>query len=115
MLVQLAGQRETVSEGEARMLSPAPMLPRSLDKWLALPRDLDRYVSDHFGLRAELVRAHGVLRYAVLLPTDLRVLIGRENWLFLNGDGTIEQATGRLLREAAVANLPSAPKCFRRA
>jgi len=36
MLVQLAGQRETVSEGEARMLSPAPMLPRSLDKWLAL-------------------------------------------------------------------------------
>ena len=84
------------------MLSPAPVLPRSLDKWLSLPRDLDRFLGDHFGLRAQLVRAHGVLRYAILLPTDLRVLIGRDEWLFLNGDGTIEQATGHLLRAAAI-------------
>jgi alginate O-acetyltransferase complex protein AlgJ len=103
MLVQVAERRETASEGEARMLSPAPVLPRSLDKWLSLPRDLDRFLGDHFGLRAQLVRAHGVLRYAILLPTDLRVLIGRDEWLFLNGDGTIEQATGHLLREATIA------------
>ena len=112
MLVQLAGQRETVSEGEARMLSPAPVLPVSLDKLLALPRDLDRFLSDHFGLRTELVRAHGLLRYAVLLPTDLRVLIGRENWLFLNGDGTIEQATGRLLRAAAIEKFAERAKAL---
>ena len=49
------------------------------------------------------MRAHGRLRYAVDLPSDLRVIIGRDNWLFLNGDGTIEQATGKLLREAAIA------------
>ena len=53
--------------------------------------------------RTELIRAHGALRYAVTLPTDLRVIIGRDSWLFLNGDGTIEQATGRLLREPAIA------------
>jgi hypothetical protein len=95
-------RRATASEEEARTLSPAPALPRSFDKWLSLPRDLDRFLGDHFGLREQLVRAHGVLRYAVLLPTDLRVLIGRDNWLFLTGDGTIEQSTGRLLRPAVI-------------
>src|ERR1700688_3784767 len=89
MLVQTVQLSETVSEEEARMLSPAPALPRSLHEWLGLPRALDRFLGDHFGLRAQLVRAHGVLRYAILLPTDLRVLIGRDKWLFLNGDGTI--------------------------
>lgn len=103
MLVQLVQSRDTVSEGEARALSPAPALPRSWQQWRALPRDLEQFLADHFGLRIELVRAHGLLRYAVLLPTDLRVVIGRDQWLFLNGDGTIEQATGRLLRAAAIA------------
>lgn len=103
MAVQMIDSREEVSENEARMLSPAPALPRSLAQWRALPRELDRYVADHFGLRAQLIRLHGALRYAVMLPTDLRVIIGRDKWLFLNGDGTIEQATGKVLREPAIA------------
>lgn len=102
MAVQISTVPEAASDVEARMLSPAPALPRSLATWRALPHELDRYAADHFGLRTELIRAHGALRYAVTLPTDLRVIIGRDNWLFLNGDGTIEQATGRLLREAAI-------------
>jgi alginate O-acetyltransferase complex protein AlgJ len=103
MMVQLAEFRATISEDEGRMLSPAPALPRSLAQWSALPRDLDRFLADHFGLRTQLIRAYGALRYAVMLPADLRVIIGRDKWLFLNGDGTIEQATGRLLREPAIA------------
>lgn len=91
------------SDEEARMLSSAPAWPRSAADWHALPRRLDRFLADHFGLRAELVRAHGRLRYAVHLPSDLRVLIGRDNWLFLNGDGTIEQATGKRLQESEIA------------
>jgi hypothetical protein len=91
------------SDEEARILSPAPAFPRELREWIALPREVDRFLGDHFGLRGELVRAHGRLRYAVDLPSDLRVLIGRDNYLFLNGDGTIEQATGQLLREARIA------------
>jgi len=91
------------SDEEARMLTAAPAWPQSAQDWRALPRRLDRFLADHFGLRAELVRAHGRLRYAVNLPSDLRVIIGRDNWLFLNGDATIEQATGKLLREAEIA------------
>ena len=101
--VQMMQPAEVSSEGEARMLAPAPEWPRALSQWLALPRALDRFLGDHFGLRAELVRAHGRLRYAVDLPGDLRVIIGRDNWLFLNGDGTIEQLTGKVLREARIA------------
>src|SRR5437764_1188267 len=69
------------SDEEARMLSVAPAWPQSAQDWRALPRRLDRFLADHFGLRAELVRAHGRLRYAVNLPSDLRVIIGRDNWL----------------------------------
>jgi alginate O-acetyltransferase complex protein AlgJ len=102
MLVQLTESQAVVSEDEARTLSPAPGWPHSLAQWNALPRALDRFVADHFGFRAQLVRAHAALRYAVVLPTDLRVLIGRDGFLVLNGDGTIEQATGQLLRQPAI-------------
>jgi len=103
LALQTMQPAEVASEGEARMLAPVPQWPRSTQQWLALPRALDRFLSDHFGLRGELVRAHGRLRYAIDLPSDLRVIIGRDNWLFLNGDGTIEQSTGKILREAQIA------------
>lgn len=103
MAVQGFQPAADVSENEARMLAPPPGWPRALQDWTTLPRNVDRYLADRFGFRAELVRAHGRLRYAVDLPTDLRVIIGRDNWLFLNGDGTIEQATGRLLRESEIS------------
>src|SRR5690242_7835716 len=102
MAVQLWQPSTTLSEGEARMFAAAPTWPRTLQDWSALPRSLDRYLADHFGLRSELVRAHGLLRYSVGLPSDLRVVIGRDNWLFLNGDATIAQSTGALMRETAV-------------
>jgi alginate O-acetyltransferase complex protein AlgJ len=103
MAVRVFEPAAVSSEGEARMLSPAPTWPRTLDQWRTLPRQLDRYLADHFGLRDELVHAHGRLRYAVDLPRDLRVIIGRDNYLFLNGDGTIEQSTGKVLRADQIA------------
>lgn len=103
MAVEILQPSSPFSEGEARMFRSAPTWPQTLQDWAALPRHLDGYLGDHFGLRAELVRVQGRLRYAVDLPRDLRVIVGRDNWLFLNGDGTIEQATGKLLRETAIA------------
>src|SRR5947209_18617045 len=103
MALQMFEPAAVSSEGEARMLSPAPAWPWSLHQWRALPRQLDRYLADHFGLRDKLVHAHGWLRYAVDLPRDLRVVIGRDNYLFLNGDGTIEQSTGKWLRADQIA------------
>jgi len=101
--VQLLQPAATVSEGEARVLSAMPAWAQATRDWLTLPRQFDRFLADHFGLRGEMVRTHARLRYAVDLPSDSRVIIGRDNWLFLNGDGTIEQATGKWLREAGIA------------
>src|SRR5262245_9092276 len=109
MVIQAFQPAAISSEGEARMLSPAPAWPLTLDQWRALPRQLDRYLADHFGLRDELVHAHGRLRYAVALPTDLRVIIGRDNYLFLTGDGTIEQSTGKVLRREQIAKVAERP------
>lgn len=103
MVMQMLQPSAISSDEEARILSTAPAWPTSLDDWRALPRGIDRYLADHFGFRTELVRAHGRLRYAVNLPGDLRVLIGRDNYLFLNGDATIEQATGKRLRANEIA------------
>jgi alginate O-acetyltransferase complex protein AlgJ len=103
MLVQVTQPPQVVSEGEARVLSPAPALPQTFAAWRAWPREADRFLADHFGLRDELVRLQGVVRYAVLLPSDSRVIIGHEQQLFLNGDGTIEQATGLFMRTAEIA------------
>lgn len=88
---------------EARMLAPLPSWPHARADWTALPRRLDQFLADHFGLRSEMVRLHGRLRYAVDLPSDLRVVMGRDNWLFLAGDATIDQATGAVLRADHVA------------
>ena len=44
----------------------------------------------------------------------LRVTIGRDNWLFLNGDGTIEQATGKLLRVAEIARFADRAAALRK-
>ena len=103
LTIQLLRPAAPASEEEARVLTAAPVWPQTARAWLALPRQLDRFFGDHFGLRTEMVRAHARLRYAADLPTDLRVIIGRDNWLFLNGDGTIEQSTGKVLREAEIA------------
>jgi hypothetical protein len=103
MMVQLAELPEALSEDEGRMLSAAPPLPRSLAQWRTLPRDLDRFLIDHFGFRAQLIRARRPPLCGHAADRSARVIIGRDKWLFLNGDGTIEQATGRLLREPAIA------------
>jgi len=102
MAVQLKEPRKEFAPGEARLLSSAPNWPRTVEDLVALPRGLDRYLGDRFGFRTELVHTHSRLRYAVHLPSDLRVLIGRDGWLFLIGDGTMEQATGTLVRESMI-------------
>lgn len=102
-VIQALQPRETASDAEARLLVPLPSWPATRGDWMALPRQLDRFFSDHFGLRGDIVRLHGRLRYAVDLPADLRVVLGRDNWLFLAGDATIDQATGAVLRTDRIA------------
>jgi alginate O-acetyltransferase complex protein AlgJ len=104
MLVQAMQTPQVVSEGEARVLSPAPAWPRSLTQWRAWPRDAERYLADHFGLRDELVHVRAIIRFALdALPIESPVIIGREQQLFFNKDDTIGQSTGHVMRTAEIA------------
>ena len=114
MLVHLCGPRATVSKAEARMLAQAPGIPETLDQWRRYPRALDRFLADHFGLRDLLVRLNGRLRYAMASPTDLRVVYGREKWLFFNGDGMLQQSMGLLQRSRDIERFADFAASYRK-
>ncbi|MBV9556218.1 MAG: hypothetical protein JO254_04005, partial [Pseudolabrys sp.] len=103
LAVQLLTPRQTVSQREARSLKPAPALPHSAAQWMKLPREIDVFLGDHFGLRDSLVRANAVLRHALLSTTNNGVLYGRDGRLFFNGDAMLEQSLGIAQRNAEVA------------
>src|SRR5439155_17978377 len=59
-----------------------------------LPQKADAYINDRFGLRAQLVHIHSVLRYRLGLSSSKDVVIGRDGWLFYTADRLMEQHTG---------------------
>jgi alginate O-acetyltransferase complex protein AlgJ len=96
--VELTQPRAMKSEREARNLAAPPSLPQTLAQWRALPRAVDTFLGDHFGLREPLVRAYSLLRYALVSPPDSRVVYGRDKFLFFNGDAMLQQSMGIFLR-----------------
>jgi len=105
MLVQVVTPRQTVSAREARTLAPAPQWPQSAAEWRALPKTLEVFLTDHFGLREPLVRTNAVLRYAIESPTNTLVVFGRHRFLFFTGDGMLLQSAGLLQRTSDIEKL----------
>ena len=85
LAAQLIGNDGSAST-ENRMLAPAPGWPDTWTGLLAVPRQTDAWLQDHFGFRVPLIRADSHLRYALFheAPTR-RVLFGKGNRLFLSG------------------------------
>ncbi len=89
---------------EGRTLAPAPQIPESSAAWLALPKQIDAYLRDHFGLRHTLIRAHKDLTKPMLgLGGSNSVLVGRNGHLFYLGDDAVRQSAGVLFREERVS------------
>jgi hypothetical protein len=63
---------------EGRNLAPAPKVPVNRDDWLTLPKQIDAYLQDRFGLRQVLVRTHNDLSRH-LGNGNGSVLIGHED------------------------------------
>jgi alginate O-acetyltransferase complex protein AlgJ len=87
---------------EGRYLAPAPQMPGSSVGWLALPKEVDAYLRDHFGLREVLIRAHKDLTKPMLGFGNDSVLVGREGRLFYLGEDTVRQSAGLILRDERV-------------
>jgi alginate O-acetyltransferase complex protein AlgJ len=88
---------------EGRSLAPAPQIPVSSAGWLVLPRQVDAYLRDHFGLRQALIRAHKDLTKPMLGFGNDSVLVGREGRFFYLGEETVRQSAGLILRDERVS------------
>lgn len=78
---------------ENRALAPAPRI--GVDPLGKLAGKFDRYYSDHFGLRNELIRGRDLIMVGGLgvYHTD-RVAVGDGDWLFFIGDRVLEDCQG---------------------
>jgi alginate O-acetyltransferase complex protein AlgJ len=89
---------------EGRFLAPAPQMPWSSAAWLELPRQIDAYLRDHFGLRQALIRAHKDLTKPMLSQGGADVLIGRDGRMFYLGSEMVRQSAGLVFRDQKVAD-----------
>ena len=88
---------------EGRYLARAPRPPKSGDDWLMLPKRIDAYLRDHFGLRQALIRTHKDVTRPLLGFGNASVLIGRDGRMFYLGEETVRQSAGLLIRDEGVA------------
>ena len=100
-VVRPDGAASIVKEG--RYPAPAPKPPNRLRDWLGLPKQIDAYLDDRFGLRERMIRLHKDLTHPVLLKVNTAVLIGRSGRMFYEGNEMVRQSAGLILRDAQVA------------
>jgi alginate O-acetyltransferase complex protein AlgJ len=87
---------------EGRNPAPAPRPPDSPGDWLTLPKEIDAYLADRFGLRERMIRLHKDLSHPVLLKPP-GALIGRSGRMFYEGNEMVRQSAGLVVRDLGVA------------
>ena len=76
---------------ENRRPAEFPRAPASVIDWSRWPAAFEAWHNDHFGLRAQFMRAHNALKIFVLRTSpSSRVVVGRDNWLFSATERSIE-------------------------
>ena len=88
---------------EGRYLAPAPKAPAGGGDWLRLPKQVDAYLQDHFGLRQVLIRTHKDITRPLLGLGNDSVLVGRDGRMFYLGEELVRQSAGLLVRDQRVA------------
>jgi hypothetical protein len=82
------------AEAENREPAPFPKIAFRRDAITGFLPGLDKWFSDHFAFRSDLVRWHGTTRYFWLgVSPNPGVAVGRRGWLFYADDGGLEDFT----------------------
>jgi alginate O-acetyltransferase complex protein AlgJ len=87
---------------EKRALAQRPARPRSFAALRAFPASCDAFLGDHFGFRNALLRLHArvtILWLGALVPPQVDVIRGKEDWFFFTGNETLPFLEGRNLFE----------------
>jgi alginate O-acetyltransferase complex protein AlgJ len=74
---------QLVSKREKRKLASLPQLPVNVADVKVFPERFNDYYSDHFGLRESLYCAYRELWFALGDRPSEKVLVGKNDWLFL--------------------------------
>ena len=88
---------------EGRNPAPPPKSPDSPSDLLSLPKEIDAYLNDRFGLRERMIRLHKDLTHPVLLKVNTAALIGRSGRMFYEGNEMVRQSAGLVMRDLRVA------------
>lgn len=95
LVLSLVQEDKEVSGSEQRKLATLPRLEWSLAPLVAYPDRFENYYSDHFGLREQLVELYNYLYFKVVKKSPLpTVTVGRDEWLYYNGEGSLEDFLG---------------------
>ena len=84
------------SLAENRDLARLPSLPSSRAEIMAWPAGLGDFISDHFVGRRYLVKAYNFLHVKMGNSPLVRVVVGKNGWLYLNQTGLTEANRGAL-------------------
>jgi alginate O-acetyltransferase complex protein AlgJ len=84
---------------EGRMRSPTPSIPHSLDEVAALPKELDDYLGDRFGLRRQMIGWYANLTKRPFGEGSGQVLVGRHGRMFYLGNDAVRQSAGLVRRD----------------
>lgn len=92
-IFHLVTKPEEKSLAEGRMLAPLPLMPSKLSELIELPKKLDAFLMDHYGLRNQILLTNALIHYFLRSPTNPSVFYGKDDWLFFTGDRTLQQVT----------------------
>ncbi|MCA1943927.1 MAG: hypothetical protein LDL30_01410 [Desulfovibrio sp.] len=82
-VVQLCGVELHRSDFELRLKAEFPGIPTTMRDLSRFPKQFDRWYSDHFGLRATMIRAYVLAKYHAMGAIQVnKVVFGRDGWLF---------------------------------
>ncbi len=112
MVGGLFGIGSLASNPEKRVLAPFPKVEPTreeiaksgsdirayLGSLRSFPGEFNAYYDDHFGFRRSLIYAHSLLKYFWLGISPIATVVsGKDDWLFYNAQGNIENYRGTRL------------------
>ena len=80
-------------------------IPRTWNEFTALPKKVDDYLHDRFGLRKQMIGWHENLTKRLLREGNEQVLVGRGDRMFYLSDDAVRRSAGLVRRDARLAEL----------
>ncbi len=93
-----------IVQREKRPLNAPPNWPSTFEELTKLPKKVDDYLADRFGLRYEMIRLYANINRRLLRSGNEKVFVGSNDRMFYRLDESITQSAGIVRRDNMVAD-----------